>query len=446
MGGTGNCSGDPLVLAGGTILTMNADREVIADGAVCITGDRLRFVGPRAELPAAFTDAEAIDLTGRLVMPGLVNTHTHAPMSLFRGLADDLPLADWLGKHIFPAEAKFINPESVRLGTRLSLVEMLLSGTTTYADGYFHEDAVLLAAQELGMRGVFAQGVIDFPAPGVPDPERNVAAARRHLEQFASDGPQAPAVFAHSPYTCSAGTLVRAKALSREFGVLFFIHVAETEEEVSSTRENHDGLTPIRYLDSLELLGERTVLVHAIHVDEEEQDLIAARGAAVSICTESSMKLASGVAPLPGYLHRGVPAGLGTDGCASNNDLDMFLEMSQTARLHKLCTGDPSVLSARQVVELATRGGARALGLAHEIGSLEPGKLADVIAVRIDRPHAAPLYNPYSQLAYSASGADVDLVIVGGKVLVKERRLTNCDVAEVCRAANEIAVDIARLG
>ncbi len=428
-----------LIIKGGTFLTMNAQMEVVRDGALVVEDGRISYIGPRVGLELPLTGADVIDGSGHIILPGLINTHTHLPMSLFRGLADDLPLKEWLEGHIFPAEAQFMDAEAARVGSRLAIAEMLLAGTTTCADGYFYENEVALAAREMGIRAVLGHGILDFPAPGVPDSKQNLSTVRHYIENFAGGAEQVPAVFAHSPYTCSSETLVQAKQMARELDLLFFIHAAETQWEVDWVRENHDGMTVIRYLDSLKLLDEKTVLVHAVHVDDEEIKMIAASGAAVSINTESGMKLASGIPPLLKYLDHNVTVSLGTDGCASNNDLDLFLEMSQTSRLHKLCSGDPAVLKARQLLQMATTGGAKALGMSHCIGSLEKGKAADVIAVTTACAHACPLYNPYSHLVYSASGADVSLVVVAGKILVKNAQLVTQDLNAILADANALS-------
>lgn len=439
-------AGDSVLIEGGTIVTMNSAMDVVADGVLLAEQGRIRYVGPRSGLEMIPPGTEVIDATEHLVLPGLVNAHTHLPMSLFRGLADDLPLETWLEEHMFPAEAEFITPENVELGVRLSLAEMLLSGTTTCADGYFLESTALQVAETLGIRGVFAQGIVDFPAPGVPDPAQNLAVVRDFLVAHASGTQRRPAVFAHSPYTCSERTLRGAKALAEEFGVMFFLHVAETAWEVTQSREQHHGLTPIRYLDAIGVLDAHTVLVHAVHVDEQEQDIIAASGAGVCICTESNMKLAAGVAPLRGYLARGIPVGLGTDGCASNNDLDLLLDMRSTALVHKLTSLDPAFPHADEVLSLATRGGAMVLGLDHEIGSLEAGKLADVVGLDVSGPNATPLYNPYSHLAYSASGADVAFVLCSGNIMVRNGELADWDVSGVLHDVRRLSGSIGRFG
>ena len=437
--------GADLCLRGGTVLTMGEGREIIDDGVVMTAGDRICHVGPAAAAPVPGPDTEVIDCRGHLILPGLVNAHTHLPMSLFRGLADDLPLHVWLERHMFPAEARFMTPDSVRAATRLSVVEMLLGGTTTCADGYFHEDAVWEAALELGIRAVLAQGVIDFPAPGVPEPTQNLAVARRYLERHRDGcGRLRSAVFAHSPYTCGADTLVRAKALACEFDRLFFIHAAETRGEVEQVKERSNGLTPIRYLHELGVLDRSTVLVHAVHCDGEEQQCIAASGAGVVAATEANMKLGSGIAPLVAYRQQGVRLGLGTDGCASNNDADLFAEMGTSARLQKLACADPAAFGAADVLDLATRGGAALLGLDADLGTLEAGKLADIIVVSAAPAHATPLYQPpYSHLVYSASGADVRHVIVNGRLLVRDRQLLGIDLDRILEQVRVAAVAVA---
>jgi len=434
----------PVLLEGGTIVTMNAAMDVVASGALLVEQGRIRFVGPRSELDRLPPETEIIDVAGHLVLPGLINAHTHLPMSLFRGLADDLPLDVWLEEHMFPAEAQFIRPDTVELGTRLSLAEMLLSGTTSCADGYFLEEAVLRTASAVRFRGIFAQGVIDFPAPGVPDPAENIAVAREFLSEQSGSTHCRTAVFAHSPYTCSATTLVQAKALAEEFGLLFFLHAAETALEADRCRADHGGMTPVRYLASLGLLDRRTVLVHAVHVDEEEQDIVAASDAGVCICSESNMKLAAGVAPLRGYRERGVRVGLGTDGCASNNDLDMFLEMRSTAFVQKLHNRDPAFLEAADLLVLATSGGALVLGLEEAVGSLEPGKQADVVVVDASAPHAMPMYDPYSFLLYSAAGSDVTHVLSDGELVVRDSELVDWDLPELLQSVRNISEGIRR--
>ncbi|MBW2194554.1 MAG: amidohydrolase, partial [Deltaproteobacteria bacterium] len=408
-----------IIIHNGAILTVNADFDVVGNGIVCISDGRIERVEAKTTgkpLPSA---RKSIDARGGIIMPGLVNTHTHAPMVLFRGLADDLPLMTWLEEYIFKAEGRWLNPETVYSASRLACAEMLLSGTTTCCDGYFFEDSVAQAVQESGMRAVLGQGVVDFPAPGVPDPEKNVAEAMAFIRKWQGKTTLiVPGIFCHSPYTCSKKTLKQAREAANEAGCLFQIHVAETQNEVKQIRKEF-GISPTQYLESLGILNDRTLAVHAIWVDEEDISLIAKRGVGLSVTTESEMKLASGVAPVPRFLEIGISVGIGTDGCASNNNLDMFQEMDFVAKLHKVDNLDPTVLNASQVLNLATRDGAAAIGLEKEIGSVEAGKRADLIIIDTHKPHLTPLYDPASHLVYAVNGGDVKDVIIDGRVVVE---------------------------
>ena len=424
------------LIRGGWVIPMT-HRGVYGKGAVLLKDGLIGGVYAEGEvLPAA--DRE-VDATGCVVMPGLVNTHCHSPMSLFRGLADDMPLAVWLNDHIFPAEATHIKPETVRAGALLSCVEMLLSGTTTVCDGYFHEGEVGEAVLESGMRAVLGQGVIDFPAPGVPDPAVNVAAAEAFVVAWKERSPLiTPSIFCHSTYTCSEKTLVRAKEACRRLGVLFQVHVAETEEEVQ--RLNLDqGITPYQLLGDLHLLDESTLLIHNVWMDEGDIALVAKYGATASHNPGSNTKLASGVSPVPTLVERGIHVGLGTDGPASNNNLDLFNEMQTAAKLHKVYALDPSAMDAWSVLEMATIEGAKAIGLGGLVGSLLPGKRADVILVDMMKPHLTPVHNPVSNLVYSATGGDVRDVFVDGRQVVAQGRHLTVDVGAVMDGVNRIA-------
>jgi 5-methylthioadenosine/S-adenosylhomocysteine deaminase len=423
----------------GIVVTVDRDFSVLDRGAVAIQNGRIEQVWQPPQdqpLPEA---RETEDACGNLIMPGLVNAHTHLPMSLFRGLADDLPLMTWLTEHIFPAEARFITPQTVRACTRLSCAEMLLNGISTCCDGYFFADQVAEAVQGAGMRAVLGQGVVDFPAPGGSDPARNIANAREFVEAWKGRSALlAPSIFCHSPYTCSADTLRAAKSAADELGVLFQIHVAETREEVSCSRSAH-GCSPIEYLNQLGLLDARTLLVHSVWADSADIDTIARSGARVAHCPQSNMKLASGIAPIPAMLAAGIPVGLGTDGCASNNDLDMFSEMDMAAKLHKVKLADPTVMNAETVLRMATSKGAACLGLDASIGSLEPGKQADIVIVDLDQAHLTPMYHPVSHLVYAAGGGDVLHVMIAGRWVVRKRRLLTIEVAPLLAEVNELA-------
>ncbi|MEJ2689995.1 MAG: amidohydrolase [Deltaproteobacteria bacterium] len=417
------------LIRNGTILT-DAATPLIEDGFVAIAGKEIIALGPLAELPPALAPRTVIDASRRLVMPGLINCHTHAAMTLFRGLADDLPLMRWLNDHIFPAEAAHVSEKMVYNCSLLAAAEMLLSGTTTVADGYFYEEMAAQAYADIGIRAVAAQGIIDFPAPGVPDPKRNIETAERFLRKWQVNNKRiTPALFCHSPYTCSDQTLSKAKELSESLGAPLFIHLAETKAEVEQVRQA-TGMTPGRYLESLGLLGEATICVHSVHLDEEELELLASTRTKVATCPESNMKLASGCARLPVMLALGIPVGLGTDGCASNNDLDLFGEMDSCAKLHKLVSDEPTAVTANQVLAMATTNGAEVLGQASRIGSLAPGKKADIILLDLWQPHLTPFYGK-DLLVYAGRGADVTDVFVDGRQLVAGRQLITIDLEKV---------------
>ncbi|MGE0083785.1 MAG: amidohydrolase family protein [Desulfococcaceae bacterium] len=425
------------VIYNGTIVTMNPDAEIFEKGLICIRHGKIEKIFQK--MPEYFPEtAEKIDARGGIVMPGLVNTHTHMPMTLFRGLADDLPLDQWLNQHIFPAEAKHINPESVRAGTMLACAEMLLSGITTCCDGYFLEDHVAEAVQEMGIRAVLGHGIIDFPAPGVPHPAENVNTALAFAEKW--EGVSLlirPSLFCHSPYTCSAETLKKAKAGADAHGLLFQIHVSETKAEREQMTNLH-GLSPVAYLDKLGILDQNTLLVHCVWVDEKDIEIIAEHGACISHNPESNMKLASGIAPVPQFLKAGITVGLGTDGCASNNNLDLFGEMDTAAKLHKVSTLDPTVMNAHTVLKMATIEGAKAIGLGEQIGSLEIGKSADMIIMDTNQPHLTPMYDPISHIVYAARGSDVRDVMINGKMLVRNRQLCRVNLVRILEKAAEI--------
>jgi 5-methylthioadenosine/S-adenosylhomocysteine deaminase len=427
----------------GTVVTVNGSFEVVEDALLCIADGRvgrLEKMPDASDLPAA---VETLDARGCLILPGLVNAHTHLPMTLFRGLADDLPLQRWLEEHIFPAENRHVAPETVRIGTLAACAELLLSGVTTCCDGYFLEDEVAEAVRQTGLRAVLGQGVIDFPAPGVPDASRNIDTARSFLDRWSGRTPLVqPSVFCHSPYTCSDGTLRRAKELAVEYGTLLQIHLAETRTEREQCLSTH-GVSPVEHLDRLGLLDPGTLLVHAVWVDEEDIRRIADTGCAVVHCPESNMKLASGIAPVPEMLSRGIPVAIGTDGSASNNDLDLLREMDTAAKLHKARLGDPTTMEANAVVRMATAEGARAIGWASRIGTLEIGKAADLVVLDTRRPSMTPMYRPSSHLVYVADGSAVRDVMVAGRFLVRNGCLASFSWDAVREEMGRIASRIA---
>jgi len=415
-----------LLVRGGTIVTMDAERRVVERGTLAIRGDRILAIGPDDEMIGRFTATKTLDAAGSLVVPGLINTHGHAGMALFRGLADDLALMEWLQKYIFPAEAQLVDEEFVRWGTKLACLEMMLGGTTTYVDMYYFEDAVADETARAGMRGVLGQTLIDFPAPDFKTWDDAVAGVERFVVKWKEHELITPAVAPHAPYTLSPEHLQVAKRLSDEHAVPLLIHVAETKAEVDAIRTKYQT-TPVVHLDRLGVLGPRVVAKHMVWPTDDELLLLKKHDVGVAHCPQSNMKLASGTAPVPKMLELGLAVGLGTDGPASNNDLDMWEEIDTAAKLHKLATGDPTVVSAREAFAMATIDGARAIDMADRIGSLEPGKSADLVIVSIDGAHQTPLYDVYSHLVYATKASDVRTVVVAGRTIVEDRKSTTLD-------------------
>ena len=430
-----------LVLTGGTVVTMDGGRRVLSPGAVAVDGTRIAAVGTPDEIGRAFAGAQVIDTTGQVVMPGLVNTHGHAPMVLYRGLADDMALMEWLEKYIFPAEARTVSPEMVRIGTRLAALEMIQSGTTTFADMYYFEEEIAQTARAAGLRGVLGQTVIRFPVADAATPAQALLRAEAFIKAFRDDALITPAVAPHSAYTLDRATLVASRELAARYGVPLLIHLAETEDEVRVVRDD-SGLSPTGYLQSIGFWAPRTLAAHGVWVTDEDIAILGRAGVGVSHNPESNMKLASGTAPVPRYLAAGVALGLGTDGAASNNDLDMFEAMRQAAFLHKLDSRDPSAVPAPAVLEMATMGGARALGMDREIGSIEPGKRADIIVVGMRRARQTPRYDALSHLVYATRGDDVETTIVDGRVLMRDRKMLTLDEGAVLDQAEAFAVKV----
>ena len=432
-----------LAITGGTLLTMSASMDIIEDSIIGIKDGLIVAFGQNGDRGCTdLKTKEIIDASDCIVMPGLVNTHTHLPMVCFRGMADDLPLMEWLTKHIFPAEARFVDKKMVYDGATLAMAEMILSGTTTFCDGYFFEDTIADAVSAAGMRAIVSQGFADFATPDNPKFEKVMAAAERFVKRWQSHAPMiTPAFFCHSPYTCSPETLVNVKEAARDAGILYLLHLLENKDEID-TIFNRYGKRPVQHLLNLGVLDNQTVAVHCNWLTDEDMNVFAGLGVRVSHNPESSMKLAAGVAPVPGMLKRGIKVGLGTDGCASNNDLDMFREMDAAAKIHKVTSLDPTVMSAQTVLKMATIGGANVLGLDKLIGSIETGKHADIILVDMNQPHLTPLYNCYSQLVYAARGADVKTSIIHGKIVMKDRQLLTIDLPTAMENVRGIAANI----
>jgi 5-methylthioadenosine/S-adenosylhomocysteine deaminase len=423
-------SDDVWLVDGGLVVVMDGAGTVIPDGAVAIRGSRIAAVGPSAELARRYPGARRIDASGRIVMPGLIDAHTHVPMTLFRGVADDLDLKGFLYGRIFPLEARFVDEEFVRWGTRLACLELLEGGVTTFVDMYYFEDAVAEEAKRCGMRAVVGETLVDFPAPDNKSWTDALAYTDRFLVRWHGDPLITPAVAPHATYTVSPEHLQEAHALAAKHGVPMLMHLAEARYEVKFIREKY-GKGPVEYAAGLGILDHRVVAAHMIFPTAAEIALLAERKVGAVHCPQSNMKGGSGVAPVPALLAAGVAVGLGTDGAASNNDLSLWEEIDTAAKLAKVTTGDPTVLPARTALAMATRLGAEAIGMQREIGTLEAGKLADLILVRTDAIHQIPHYDPYSLLAYATKAGDVDTVIVDGRVVMAARRVLTVNEAEV---------------
>jgi len=427
----------------GPILTMAGGDALLPNGFLAVKDGRIADVGPcAAGPPPAWEADETVDLAGSLLMPGLVNAHTHAAMTIFRGLADDLPLMDWLQDYIFPVE-KELSFEWVYWGSKLACLEMICSGTTAFCDMYLFEQAVAEAADEAGLRALVGEVLYDFPSPNYGPPDQGLVYSRELIERWQGHERVAIAVEPHAPYTCSPEYLQQCHALAREHDVTLIIHLAESAHEVREITERY-GATPVGHLANLGLLDPKLLADHVVHVDAADIELLAAADVKVAHNPESNMKLASGVAPVPDLLAKGVTVGLGTDGCASNNNLDMLQEMDSAAKLHKVMRQDPTALPAHTVVQMATVQGARALGVEQVAGSLEPGKSADLILVDFQQPHLTPVYDYLSHLVYSARGADVVSTMVQGRWLMRDREVLTLDQDEIFARVADIAAEVRR--
>ncbi|HEX9002730.1 MAG TPA: amidohydrolase, partial [Blastocatellia bacterium] len=422
-GGVSTANGIDLLITGGAVVTMDGERRTFENGFVAIRGERIVEVGDAAQLKAkGYRAKQTIDARGKVILPGLINTHTHIPMVLFRGIADDLNLQDWLTKYIFPAEAKNVTREFVVAGTRLGLAEMIRGGTTTYADMYYFEDAIAEETKKAGVRGVLGETVIDFPVPDNKSWPEAMAYTEKFIQRWKGDSLITAAIAPHAPYTVNTEHLNEVRALAEKLDAPIIIHLAEAPTETEFMAKTYNS-RPATYLEKINFLSPRVLAAHVVHVNDEEIATLKRREVGVAHCPQSNMKLASGTSPVPAMLKAGVRIGLGTDGAASNHDLSLWEEIDSAAKLHKLIANDPTVVPAAQALEMATIGGARAIHQEKEIGSIEKGKRADVIIVDLNAPHLTPVYNFYSHLVYAAKASDVSDTIVNGRVLMRNRRL-----------------------
>jgi 5-methylthioadenosine/S-adenosylhomocysteine deaminase len=426
-----------LLISGGAVVTMNRERSVFENGFVAVRGERVVDVGDASSLKAkGYKARQTIDARGKVVLPGLINAHTHIPMTLFRGIADDLDLQDWLTKYIFPAEAKNVTRDFVVAGTRLGLAEMIRGGVTTYADMYYFEDAIAEETKRAGVRAVLGETVIDFPVPDNKTWEAAIGYTESFVTRWKGDSLITPAIAPHAPYTVSAEHLDQAKAFAEKHNVPILTHLAEAPTETKTIAERHNT-RPALYLEKISFLSARLLAAHVVHVNDEEIAILKQREVGIAHCPQSNMKLGSGAAPIPQMLKLSLRVGLGTDGAASNHDLSMWEEMDTAAKLHKLVTMNPTVVTVEQALEMATIGGARALHMEKEIGSLEAGKRADLIVVDLGATHLTPMYNLRSHLVYAAKASDVTDTIVNGRPLMRNRRLLTLDEEAVKATARK---------
>jgi len=414
---------------------MDAKRRVIEDGAVVARGDEIVAVGAAGAIAGRYEARRTVDARGGLVMPGLINAHTHMAMSLFRGLAEDRALEEWLKKYIFPAEARNVTAEFVYWGTKLSMLEMLRGGTTTAADMYYFEDDVARAMKEGGMRGVLGETIIGFPAPDNKNEEAAITYTQTYLDHWRGDGLITAAVAPHSIYTCSEELLKRAAELARRNRAPILTHIAEAPTELEQSRKEH-GLSPVQYMARIGLLGPDVTGAHCVWVDQADVRTLARFEVGCSFNPSSNMKTAAGLSPVPEMLASGVAVGIGSDGPASNNNQDLFEEMDLGAKLQKFARMDPTSLPAEQTVALATIAGARALHMEKQIGSLEAGKKADLIVVDTTAAHATPMYDAYAQIVYALKASDVRTTIIGGRIVMDERKMLTLDEPAILAKAN----------
>ncbi|MDD2902134.1 MAG: amidohydrolase [Syntrophales bacterium] len=426
-----------LIVSGAWVLTQNPDREIFSPGAVALKGEEIVAVGPPGDLHKRYAAGKVLDYPQGLIIPGLINAHTHAAMSLFRGLADDLPLEDWLNLHIFPAE-RHLNGDYVYWGTKLAVAEMLLSGTTTFCDMYLWSAQVARVAAETGIRALVGEVLYDFPSPNYGPPAAGLLYSEELCRTWQDHPRVKVAIQPHAVYTCSPELLQQCGDLAERLDARLIIHLSETNQEVADCEAKY-GVTPVGHLHRLGLVTPRLLADHAVVLTGADMDLLAAGGAGVAHCPESNMKLASGIAPVVDLLARGVPVGLGTDGCASNNNLDLLQEMDTAAKLQKVHRLDPTALPATRTLDLATRCGARVLGLERQVGAILPGLKGDLVVIDLDKPHLTPMYDPYSHLVYAANAGDVQTVLVHGQIVVQDRRLLTFDLEETLARARELA-------
>lgn len=427
-----------ILIKNATILTMDASFSTIEGGCIAIKDGSIIDV---CSGTCSFKTAKEIDASGKLVLPGFVNTHTHAAMTIYRGLADDKALMDWLENYIWPAEVEFGTQESVKLGTELAIIEMLQSGTTTFNDMYFFQDTVAEVAKQIGMRVMIGEGILNFPTPSIKDPSQSFVVIEKMIRRWKDEALVSCAIAPHAPYTCDEDRLIEAKELAQKYELPYHIHLSETLYEVEESIKN-EGLSPVAYLDRIGVLDEKTVAAHCVHLSDTDLEIMKRTNTSVSYNPQSNLKLGSGIAPIYKYIEKGIRIGIGTDGVASNNNLNMIKEVNVAANLQKGISNNAAVIPAKDALFMATQGGANILGMGASIGSIEKGKKADVILFDIDQAHLVPMYDPYSHIVYASNGNEVDTVIVNGRVLMENRKLTTIDQDRVLNAVKELSKKI----
>ncbi len=415
------------------ILTMDENFTEHKNASIAIKDGRIVDIGEDVK-DKYF--GKTVVCRGKIAIPGLINTHTHAAMTLLRGYGSDNPLKVWLEEYIWPVEGKFVSYEFVKEGTELAVYEMLRNGVTTFVDMYFYENAVADVLNNVGMRGVLSTGILDFPTPGAKTPDEGIAKTEEFIKEYKGSEYIYPAIGPHAPYTCSPETLKKAMDVAEKYDVLYHIHISETEFEVQTVKEKY-GDTPVKHLKNVGVLNERVLAAHMVHPTEEEIEILAENKVKVAHCPESNLKLASGIAPVPQMLKAGVTVGIGTDGTASNDDLDVIGEISTAAKLHKGYWKDPTVLNAKQALAMATREGAKAIMKEDELGTLEKGKKADIVLIDAQVPHLNPLFDPYTQIVYSSKGLDVDTVVINGEIKVLNKEVLVIDKEYVLNIAKK---------
>jgi 5-methylthioadenosine/S-adenosylhomocysteine deaminase len=433
-----------LLITGGTVVTMDAQRRIIENGAIAIKGDSIVAVGPAGQITANYAAKTRLDAAGKLILPGFINGHTHVPMTLLRGLKDDVTLDVWLKDYIFPAEARNVTEDFVRWGTRLAAAEMIRSGVTTFVDMYYFEDAIAEETKAAGMRAILGESWLDFPVPDNKSHAEAVAYTEKFLQRWKGDPLIHAAPAPHSVYLCSEKTLHEVQALARKYNAPILVHVAEIKKELDDSLKQN-GVTPVQYMNRIGLLGPDIIAAHCVWTDETDRKLLAQHGVGCIHNPSSNMMLASGVAPVVEQRAAGIAVGLGTDGpSGSNNDLDLMEEIDLSAKLQKISKMDPRALGARAALEMATIDGARAIHMQNEIGSLEPAKKADVTVLNLDSPNAVPMYDVYSQLAYALKSSNVETVIVGGRTIMRERKLLTLNEPEILGKARDYGKKVAQ--